>query len=152
MTPKHFSPYVAAMLAAGVLAPAAAHHSFSAVYDGSRTLTLDGKITQFHFVNPHALATVDVTDEQGGVQQWTVEFDGRLNLTNGGWSESSIAIGEHVQISGAPERTGARRIFFAKLVRADGSELLRPASNRLNSVEEERRQRALQRTAPTDQK
>ena len=36
----------------------------------------------------------------------TVEFDGRLNLTNQGWTEATIRPGERVKISGNPERTG----------------------------------------------
>jgi len=36
-------------------------------------------------------------------------------------------------------------MFFRKLVRADGSELLPAGPQRLKAIEEERRQRALQR-------
>jgi hypothetical protein len=151
MKPKPLVSLVAAALGAAALAPAVAHHSFSAVYDGSKTVTLAGTIKEFKFVNPHALATIEVTDDKGAVQPWTVEFDGRLNLTNVGWTEATLKPGERVTISGAPERTGAQRIFFAKLVRADGTQLVR-GGDRLNSIEEDRRQRALQRATPTDKK
>ena len=146
MTPRDIVALAAAALAVGIGAPAAAHHSFAAVYDGSRSVTLDGVVTQFRFVNPHALLTLDVTDDKGATQQWMVEFSGRLNLTVGGWTEHTIAVGERVKISGSPERTGGSRIFFTKLVRSDGSELLMPGAERLKTIEEERRQNALQRT------
>jgi len=142
---KHVRSFVAVALSAGALAPAEAHHSFAAVYDGSKTVTLEGIVTEFRFVNPHALATIDVSDDKGAKQQWTVEFPGRLNLTNAGWNENTIAPGEHVRISGSPERTGGPRIYFSKLVHADGRELVRPALDRNNTIDEERRQRALQR-------
>ena len=147
MTPKLLASLVAAMLAAGALAPAVAHHSFAAQFDGSKTVTLDGTIKEFKFVNPHALATIDVADDKGAVQQWTVEFDGRLNLTNFGWTDATIRPGEYVKISGNPERTGAPRIFFSKIVRADGTEVVR-GGDRLNAIEEDRRLRAGQRAAP----
>jgi hypothetical protein len=135
-----------AALGVAALAPAFGHHSFAAQYDGTKTVTLDGTIKEFRFVNPHALATVDVVDDKGAVRQWTVEFDGRLNLTNFGWTEATIRPGEHAKISGNPERTGAPRIFFSKIVRADGTELVR-GGDRLNAIEEDRRLRAAQRAA-----
>ena len=139
---------IATALGVAALAPAFAHHSFAAQYDGNNTITLDGTIQEFRFVNPHALAKIDVADDKGAVQQWTVEFDGRLNLTNVGWTEATIKPGERVKISGNPERTGVPRIFFTKLVRADGTELVR-GGDRLNAIEEDRRLRAAQRaTAP----
>jgi hypothetical protein len=51
-----------------------------------------------------------------------------------------------VKISGNPERTGVPRIFFSKVVRADGTEVVR-GGDRLNEIEEDRRLRALQRSA-----
>ena len=151
MKPTHLASLVGVLLACAALAPAAAHHSFAAVFDGNKTVTLDGTIKEFKFVNPHALATIDVTDDKGTVQQWTVEFDGRLNLTNFGWTDATIRPGEHVKISGNPERTGAPRIFFSKLVRADGTEVVR-GGDRLNAIEEDRRLRAAQRAASTPAK
>lgn len=137
---------IATALGVAALAPAFAHHSFAAQYDSNNTVTLDGTVKEFRFVNPHALAKLDVADDKGAVQQWTVEFDGRLNLTNVGWTEATIRPGERVKISGNPERTGEPRIFFRKLVRTDGTELVR-GGDRLNAIEEDRRQRAAQRAA-----
>jgi len=61
---------------------AGAHHSFSAVYDGKRSVTVTGVVTQFRFVNPHALMTLEVTDKDGKIVTWVVEFAGRLNRTS----------------------------------------------------------------------
>ena len=142
----HALGLIAAALSVAALAPAFAHHSFASQYDGNNTVTLDGTVKDFRFVNPHALAKIDVADDKGAVQEWTVEFDGRLNLTNFGWTEATIKPGEHMKISGNPERTGEQRIFFTKLVRADGTELVR-GGDRLNAIEEDRRLRAAQRAA-----
>ncbi len=98
-------------------------------------------------MNPHALVTIEVADDKGAVQQWTVEFGGRLNLTNYGWTEATIRLGERVKISGNPDRTGGARIFFSKLVRADGTELVN-GGDRANAIEEDRRLRAAQRAVP----
>ena len=53
---------------------ATSHHSFAGVYDESRLVTVSGVVTQFKFVNPHALMSLDVTDPSGKVAKWTIEF------------------------------------------------------------------------------
>ena len=120
------------------------HHSFSAVYDGTKQTTVSGVVTKFRFVNPHAMMYLDAADPSGNVAKWVVEFDGRLNLSNYGWTENSIKSGERVTVTGNPSHTEENRIFFLKLVHADGTELVR-GGQRLNAIEEDRRQRALQR-------
>ena len=126
-------------------AEASAHHAFSPVYDDKRLITVVGVVTQFRFVNPHATMSMDVTDETGKVAKWTVEFAGRLNLAEVGWTAESVKSGERVTVTGNPTHTGSQRMSFRKLVRADGKELLPAGPQRLNAIEEERRQRALQR-------
>jgi len=85
---------------------------------------------------------MDVTDEAGKVAKWTVEFAGRLNLSEVGWTADAIKTGERVTVTGNPTHTGSQRMFFRRLVRADGTELLPAGPQRLNAIEEERRQRA----------
>src|SRR5436853_7801422 len=88
---------------------ATAHHSFSAVYDDTRMLTVSGVVTQFRFVNPHAMMIMDVTDASGKVSKWTVEFAGSLNLSNVGWTAGSIKAGERVTVFGNPTHSGSER-------------------------------------------
>jgi hypothetical protein len=121
------------------------HHSFSAVYDGTKQTSVTGVVTRFKFVNPHAMMFLDAKDASGKAVKWIVEFDGRLNLSNFGWTADSIKTGEHVTVTGNPSRTESNRIFFLKLIHADGTELFRGALQRISGVEEDRRQRALQR-------
>jgi hypothetical protein len=118
-----------------------AHHAFSPVYDEGRTITVEGVVTEFRFINPHALMSMDVTDASGTVMKWTVEFGGRLNLSEVGWTEKSITPGERLRVIGNPTHTGSRRMFFRRIIRADGSELLNAAARRQDEIEEARRQR-----------
>jgi len=123
-----------------------AHHSFAPVYDAKRTITVQGVVTEFRLINPHALMVMDVTDDSGKIVTWTVEFAGRLNLTEGGWSERSIAPGQKVTVTGNPTHTNSARIFFLHLTRPDGSELYPPSKARTDTIEEQRRQRARERS------
>jgi len=127
------------------VAGVSAHHAFSPVYDGKRTITVDGVVTQFRFVNPHAMMLMEVKDKTGKVETWNVEFAGRLNLEEAGWNAQTIKPGEHVKVTGNPAWQSAQRMAFVKLVRADGTQLEPGRAQRLSAIEEERRQRAQQR-------
>jgi len=88
----------------------------------------------------------DVTDETGKVVQWVVELAGRLNLANFGWTAESVKVGERITVAGHPTHgSGSQRIFFRRIVRSDGTELLAANEERQNAVEEDRRRRAQQR-------
>lgn len=122
-------------------ADAVSHHAFSPVYDDARVITVAGVVTEFRFVNPHAMMSMDVTDESGKVVKWTVEFAGRLNLSEFGWTAGSIKAGEKVMVTGNPTHSGSARLFFRRIVRADGTELLPGNAQRLETIEEQRRRR-----------
>ena len=121
---------------------AGAHHSFSAVYDDKRTIAVTGIVTEFRFVNPHALMAMEVTDDAGKVVKWTVEFAGRLNLSEVGWTADSIKSGERITVTGNPAHSIPARLSFLRIVRADGSVLLPAGPQRTDAIEEERRERA----------
>ena len=139
----------AAVLVAPVLVlhveGARAHHAFSAVYDEKQTITVEGVVTKFTFVNPHAMMTLDVRDKSGEVVKWTVEFAGRLNLMEGGWTTETIKPGERITVFGNPARRSDQQMAFRRIVKADGTELLPTNSKRLETIEQERRERARQR-------
>jgi len=146
MMPVREIVIVATLLGVGT---AMAHHSFSPVYDGNRTVTVAGVVTEFRFVNPHAQMALDVTEDSGRVTQWSVEFDGRLNLTNHGWNEDTIKVGERLTVTGNPTHTGSQHMFFNRLERSDGSTLVR-GGDRIESIEDERRRRREERRRQTD--
>ena len=121
-----------------------AHHAFAPVYDASKTVTVSGVVTAFRLVNPHAQMSVEVEDETGAAKSWEVEFDGRLNLTNAGWTDDTLKVGERIVVTGNPTHTGSARMFFLRLQREDGTSLVRPALQRFEALERDRRQRVEQ--------
>ena len=136
---------LAALIAAACSGAAVnAHHSFAPVYNGDELVTVVGVVKEFRLVNPHAMLLVDVEDS-GKIVTWTVEFEGLLSLSEFGWTADTIKAGERVTISGNPTHTRSPRMYFRKLIRADGSELLRGYNQRSLTVEEQRRQRAIKR-------
>lgn len=120
---------------------AAAHHAFTPVYDGARTVTVQGVVTEFRLVNPHSLMTMKVKDATGQEVTWTVEFDGLLNLSEFGWTPRSIVAGEALTVTGNPTHTGSPRLFFRRLVRPSGEEIVRGLDSQNNAIDDERRNR-----------
>jgi hypothetical protein len=122
-----------------------AHHAFSPVYDGSKTVTITGTLSDFKLVNPHAMMTIDVVDKAGKRVAWAVEMPGLLSLTRLGWTEKTVAVGDRLTVTGNPTHTGSARVAFKKIVLANGTELLDPNVDRSSTIEEQRRERARQR-------
>ena len=99
------------LLIAGVLC---AHHSITAAYDDTRTVTLSGVVTKFDWANPHVWVFVDVNGTPQGV-----EFASRLELKRSGWSADSIKVGDQVTVTGNPAREGGHNVHGKTLVITD---------------------------------
>ena len=57
-----------AMLAAG--SPLLAHHSWPV--DMSKEVTVKGNVTEYAWGNPHVMIGLEVRDENGRIEKWTV--------------------------------------------------------------------------------
>jgi hypothetical protein len=90
----------ACVLLAGALL--SAHHSLTAVYDGSRRTTIEGVVTAFQFVNPHPYIEMDV--DAAGTQHWRLELDNRHELIAVGMSATTIRPGDRLTVTGSPAR------------------------------------------------
>ena len=102
------------------LTAAHAHHSISGVYDTNRQITVEGVVTEFHFINPHPFLTMDV--KQGAVgQQWRLEMDNRSELAEVGVTRDTFKAGDRVVVSGNPASAQAQNLYIRRLDRqADG--------------------------------
>jgi uncharacterized protein DUF6152 len=125
---------------------AVAHHAFSPVYDERRTVTIKGVVTEFRLINPHSMITLDVVDAAGKHVAWTVEMAGLLSLSRVGWTKSTVAAGDQLTVTGNPTHTGSPRIFFTRMVLQSGKELVGPGAGDVSAIEEQRRQRARERS------
>jgi hypothetical protein len=113
-----------ALLACGLLLEGfttEAHHSISGMYDSRRDVRVEGVVTQFEFVNPHAFITLEVRETGRAPQQWRVELDDRGELSDIGMTAKTLQPGDQVVVVGSPARREANRLYLARLDRpADG--------------------------------
>lgn len=99
-----FCVAVAATLG-GIAVPALAHHSFGATYDVRKDVTLEGTLVQFMFRNPHSFVHIEVADDSGEMQRWSIEWSGTAALQRDGVNRGTLRVGDDVVIIAHPSRT-----------------------------------------------
>ena len=98
----------AAMLMAAAL-PMAAHHSFSAEFDATKQVTLEGTVVQMEWVNPHSWLTIDVPKADGTVERWHIEGGSPSVLLRLGWNRNSLPTGTKIKVIAFQAKDGALR-------------------------------------------
>jgi hypothetical protein len=121
---------------------AQAHHAYRAVYDFSKTETLEGQVVKLELVNPHARIFITVTGEDGEVEEWMIEGPGKLSLGRRGWTDDMFVESEAITVIGNPSFEGHRAIWFEKITLSDGTDIIDPLIADQLAIEEERRERA----------
>ena len=99
-----------------------AHHSF-AMFDQSRQVSLQGKVKEFQWTNPHAWIDLKVPNAQGGEDVWGIELNSPNNLKRQGWKSSSLATGDNVTVVINPLRDGKKGGLFVSVTLPDGKTL-----------------------------
>jgi hypothetical protein len=101
---------------------AQAHHSY-AMFDRSKTVTLNGTIRQFQWTNPHSWIQLTVPAENGGTDEWSIEMGSPFELLRVGWTSKTVKAGDKVSIQVHPVKDGSKGAGFVSGVDADGHEL-----------------------------
>jgi hypothetical protein len=119
---------LAAALIAGALAwglavaPAFAHHSF-AMFDHVHRVTLSGTVSRFQWTNPHVFIELDVPDDKGATQHYSIECASPNVLMRGGWKYTDIKVGDKVKLLINPLKDGSAGGMLEEATLADGRTL-----------------------------
>src|SRR5712671_3330898 len=115
-----------AVAVAALTASAVAHHSF-AMFDAETTVTLQGTVKEFEWVNPHAWLRFMVADEKTGGKPvlWAIELSSPSRLVTMGMRADSVKPGDAVSVTFHPMRDGARGGQFIQAVLPGGKKVLR---------------------------
>jgi tRNA(Ile2) C34 agmatinyltransferase TiaS len=97
-----------------------AHHGLAA-FDRTTKVTLEGTVTDFHFVAPHAVVEFEVKDDTGQIHTWQAEMTNPRNLK--GWTATSLEPGDIVTVTGYRAKSGALFVWVTELSSSNGMKL-----------------------------
>jgi hypothetical protein len=100
--------------------PIQAHHAFSAEFDPSQSITLNGKITKVEWQNPHARVYIEVKVPAGQTANWELELPSPNGLMRQGWSRESLKRGDALTVSGYLARDGSHLASARSIKFGDG--------------------------------
>ena len=104
-----------------------AHHG-QAGYNTTETVTVSGTISDFQFVNPHSIVSLDVKDDKGEKQSWQGELTSPNHLIRAGWTATTLKPGDQVTMAGFRAKSGANSMWITK-ISVNGEELKMGAGN-----------------------
>ncbi len=102
------------------VAPANAHHAFSAEFDAAQPVEVKGVVTKFEAVNPHSWLYLDVKGPDGKVTNWGFEFGAPYSLKEKGITKSTLTAGTEVTIKGYRAKSGKDFAYAVSTTLADG--------------------------------
>ena len=97
-----------------------AHHSFTALFDASREISLDGVVTEFQFIAPHSYVRMDVIDDSGAVTEWEIETTSPGQLIRAGLTPDTLRPGARISVTGNPTRDGRPLVRLLTITMPNG--------------------------------
>jgi len=109
---------------------ALAHHSVLN-YDGNTEIKISGVVTAARFGFPHSVYKIDVTTEDGTVEQWVLSTEDPRDAERLGFADEIRAIkpGDPITVVGWPDRFKKREIRGHQLHYPDGSVVMMRRGN-----------------------
>ena len=123
MRAKFLSLLTVAAGAVVAVVSANAHHAFSAEFDNDKPIQLEGTVTEWEWINPHAWINLDVVNESGDIEHWRVEGGAPNALIRRGWTKDSLPPGTEIIVEGFLARDGSMRASGQDITFTDGSKL-----------------------------
>jgi hypothetical protein len=105
-----------------VCRPLWAHHGVAA-FDTSKVVSVQGTVTDFQFINPHVLISIDVKNEKGEIEKWSGEAQSAPMLARYGWSKNTLKAGDAITAYGYRPKSGSNYLRLIKITLPDGREM-----------------------------
>lgn len=140
---KYLLIVVAALLPVTIVA----HHNAASHYLLDQKITVEGVVTKFRLINPHARIYFEVTTDDGEVQKWLGEGNASSVLRRRGWTDDQLKPGDVISITGSPARDGGHKIDWELIVLEDGTEM-RGGNTKAGELEQQLRELDKRRRRP----
>jgi len=99
--------------------PAIAHHSRS-IYDLTRSITIEGVVTEFEWANPHVYLYVEARVDGGEPVVWEIENGSTTAMGRRGWTRDSFVPGDRVSVEANPSKDAGRYTAVVSTVTKSG--------------------------------
>lgn len=109
-----------ALLAAFISTAALAHHS-RAAFQLDKSIQLVGVMTEVSWANPHLYFKAQVPNEDGGIDEWTLEGGNISSAMRRGWYKDSVQVGDHVVIEAYPNKDSTIKYALVERVTLTGT-------------------------------
>ena len=98
-----------------------AHHSWPV--DCSTPVTVSGTVTGYTWANPHVMIGLEVTGDDGTVEQWSVGGPSLRRMAENTWDRGTLKAGDVITGTGNRFLDGSNVLKLSKIVMSDGKEL-----------------------------
>ena len=88
-----------------------AHHSFTAAYDSTKRVEVEGVVKEFVWRNPHSFVRIEVTTKEGATELWNLEWGSTTQLQAAKYpvTRTTLKAGDRIVAGGEPGRDPAAR-------------------------------------------
>ena len=88
-----------------------AHHSFTAAYDSTKRVEVEGVVKEFVWRNPHSFVRIEVTTKEGATELWNLEWGSTTQLQAAKFpvTRTTLKAGDRIIAGGEPGRDPAAR-------------------------------------------
>jgi hypothetical protein len=126
---------LAGAIAMALSVPAVAHHS-AAAFNTDVEATIQGKVVEYSFRNPHVYMTLEVKKADGSTVKTEVEAGAGSVLGPLGFSSDAVKVGDVISVVGNPSRRDPDKLFLGReLYKEDGKYYPLNISSRSSYVE-----------------
>jgi hypothetical protein len=97
-----------------------AHHSFTAAYDTTKRVEIEGVVKEFVWRNPHSFVRIEVTTKDGATEIWNLEWGSTNQLQAARYpvTRTTLKAGDRIIVGGEPGRDpSARRMRIFRIQR-----------------------------------
>ena len=97
-----------------------AHHSF-VMFDLAQHRIVAGRVTDWHFNNPHSWLYIEAPDENGNMQTWSFEGAAPIHAIRQGVTGNTFAKDEQVRVVMSPLQDGRNAGAICFVIKEDNS-------------------------------